>query len=533
MRHLAVLVFILLACGGQEAQSQPWIPDLGDGTYRNPVIHADYSDPDVVAVGRDFYMVSSSFNCVPGLPVLHSRDLVNWKIVNHIFVALPPDSVFSFPQHGKGCWAPSLRYHDSIFYVFFGDPDYGIYMSRTRDPLGTWEPLKRVRSARGWIDPCPLWDEDGRAYLVHAFAGSRSGMKSVLAVHRMKADGTGLLGEAKLVYDGHGVNPTIEGPKFYKRKGYYYIFAPAGGVKPGWQTVLRSRDPFGPYEIRTVMHQGGTNINGPHQGGWVELENGESWFLHFQDLDAYGRVVHLNPVRWVEDWPVIGVDGDGDGIGEPVREYPKPGVKGAAETSVPQTSDEFDGPAPGLQWQWHANSRQEWMFLSGNRGYMRLYCMLRPDGWKNHWDSPNLYLQKFPAPVFEAVTKMQFRPRMDGDAAGLIIMGMDYATLQLEQKEGEQYVSQVLCMDAEGGGDERTLESHAIASGEVWLKVKVSEGAACEFSYSTDGKNYRRIGEGFEAAPGKWIGAKVGLWAGSVLNTNDKGYTDVDWFRVR
>jgi beta-xylosidase len=271
---------------GFHLNAQAWQADQGDGTYRNPVIYADYSDPDVIRVGSDFYMVSSSFNCVPGLPVLHSRDMVNWKIINHVFDRMPPEEVFSKVQHGGGAWAPALRYHRGKYYVFFGDPDHGIYMSSTEDPAGEWTPLKLVHKAKGWIDPCSLWDDDGNAYLVHAFAGSRSGIKSVLAVHRMAPDGSSLTGEGVLVYDGHDVNPTIEGPKFYKRNGYYYIFAPAGGVKPGWQTVLRSKDPFGPYEIRTVMHQGPTDINGPHQGGWVELENGESWFLHFQDRDA-------------------------------------------------------------------------------------------------------------------------------------------------------------------------------------------------------------------------------------------------------
>ena len=236
-----------------------------------------------------------------------------------------PDTVFNTPQHGNGAWAPSIRYHNGEFYVYYGDPDFGIYMSKTSDPLGSWSVPHLLRPAKGWIDPCPLWDDDGNAYLVHAFAGSRSGRKSILVVHRMSPDGMTLLDDGVLVFDGHGHHPTLEGPKFYKRNGYYYIFAPGGGVPQGWQTVLRSRNIYGPYEDRVVLHQGETEINGPHQGAWVELENGESWFYHFQDCKCLrpdctfaahemGRMTGR----------VIGSDQDGDGIGEPVMVHRKP-----------------------------------------------------------------------------------------------------------------------------------------------------------------------------------------------------------------
>ncbi len=530
MKEALIVFFLLLST---EIISQPWIPDPGNGSFQNPVIHADYSDPDVIRVGDDFYMVSSSFNCIPGLPLLHSKDLVNWKIVNHVFHAMPPGDLFSSPQHGNGCWAPSLRYHEGTYYVFFGDPDFGIYMSKTQEPLGTWEPLELIHPAKGWIDPCPLWDEDGKAYLVHAFAGSRSGLKSILVVHRMKPDGTGLLGEAIMVYDGHEENPTIEGPKFYKRNGFYYIFAPAGGVKPGWQTALRSRDPFGPYEIRRVMQQGSTGINGPHQGGWVELESGESWFLHFQDKEAYGRVVHLNPVTWKDDWPVIGTDPDGDGIGEPVTRHTKPDVGTVYPPEVPQTSDEFDGTAMGLQWQWHANPEQEWMFMSGNSGFMRLYCTRLPEEQANHWGTPQLLLQKFPAPTFSAITMLRFNGHLDGDKSALMVMGMDYSYIAIEHDKGKSYISQVVCIDAPQGVAEVVVERVEAESTAIYLKVKVEEGGICTFGYSYDGVAFRMMPHEFVAKPGRWIGAKVGLFACGNQKTNDMGYADFDWFRIQ
>ncbi|MDD3491225.1 MAG: glycoside hydrolase 43 family protein, partial [Paludibacter sp.] len=304
--------------------SKVWVSDTGKGKYKNPVLYADYSDPDVCRVGDDFYMTASSFANTPGLPVLHSKDLVNWTLIGHAAPKLVPESFFKTPQHGNGVWAPAIRYHNNEFYIFYGDPDQGIFMTNAKNARGPWSPLKLVKAGLGLIDACPFWDEDGRAYVAHGYAGSRAGMKSVLAVFEMTPDATQAISESRLVFDGHPNHPTVEGAKLYKRNGFYHIFAPAGGVKPGWQLALRARNIYGPYEEKIVMAQGTTDINGPHQGAWVDTPDGkEDWFIHFQDKYAYGRVVHLNPMRWVNDWPVIGVDKDGDACGEPVAEYTK------------------------------------------------------------------------------------------------------------------------------------------------------------------------------------------------------------------
>ena len=292
---VAVVFFFgsFIPLSGQTSRKSGWIPDNGDGTYNNPIIFADYSDPDVIRVGDNFYLTASSFNSIPGLPILHSMDLVNWKIIGHALRRQPPDIVFLRPQHGNGVWAPAIRFHNNHFYIFYGDPDFGIYMVKSRNAAGPWSEPLLIKPAKGWIDPCPFWDDDGNAYLVHAWANSRSGIKSILTLNRMSADGTKLLDEGRMIFDGRAHHPTIEGPKLYKRNGYYYIFAPAGGVATGWQTVLRAKNIYGPYEDRIVMDRGETEINGPHQGGWVELKSKESWFLHFQDRGAYGRIVHL------------------------------------------------------------------------------------------------------------------------------------------------------------------------------------------------------------------------------------------------
>ena len=246
---LAVSVF------AQSPISKVWTADNGDGTYKNPIIHADYSDPDAIRVGDDYYMISSSFNHSPALPILHSKDLVNWKLIGHALQRQVPFEHFSKVQHGNGVWAPTIRFHKGEFYIYYPDPDFGIYLIKSKSILGPWSEPQMVEAGKGLIDPCPLWDDDGNVYLVHAFAGSRAGIKSIIVIKKMNAAGTKTIDSGVMVYDGHEQDPTIEGPKLYKRNGWYYIFAPAGGVSTGWQTILRSKNIYGPYERKVVMDQ--------------------------------------------------------------------------------------------------------------------------------------------------------------------------------------------------------------------------------------------------------------------------------------
>ncbi|MGA3287302.1 MAG: glycoside hydrolase 43 family protein [Bacteroidota bacterium] len=508
-----------------------WIADNGDGTYTNPIVFADYSDPDVIRVGEDFYMVSSSFNCAPVMPVLHSKDLVNWTIIGHVSENLP-SAEYRQPQHGKGCWAPSIRFHAGEFYVYYGDPDLGIYMSKAKNPSGPWEPLLLVRQAKGWIDPCPLWDDDGNVYLVHAWAKSRVGFNSVLTIHRMSTDGKQILDDGVMVFDGHKNHPTIEGPKIYRRNAYYYIFAPAGGVANGWQTVLRAKHVLGPYEDKIVLDQGTTAINGPHQGGWIETQTGESWFVHFQGHGAYGRIVHLQPMTWNGDWPTIGVDPDGDGKGEPVLSWKKPQVGKIYSITCPQTSDEFDSTALGLQWQWHANHSHQWYSLKEKKGALRLRSIVIPDSNVNLWSVPNLLLQKFPAPEFMATTQVMLSPANVGEKAGLIMMGLDYSYISIVKKTDGVHLTKVVCKDADKGTGETEEADVLFMRDSVMLRVAIDTEAVCRFSYSEDGSVFKPLGKEFVAREGKWIGAKVGIFSSSPFESISNGYSDFDWFRI-
>lgn len=519
----------------ENSVSKPaWYADLGDGTYRNPILYADYSDPDVIRHGDDFYMTASSFSSTPGLPILHSKDLVNWAIIGHAVKELPAG--YENVRHGDGVWAPSIRFHNGKFWIFFGAPDEGLFMTTATDPAGPWTPLHLVKAVKGLIDPCPFWDEDGQAYLVHAFAKSRCGIKSKLAICRMKPDGTALLDEGRIVFDGTESHPTIEGPKLYKRNGYYYIFAPAGGVSTGWQTVLRSRDIYGPYEDRIVLHQGDSDVNGPHQGGYVELESGESWFVHFQDREAYGRIVHLQPMRWEDDWPVMGVDTNGDGIGEPVAVYRKPDVGRTYPFSVPATSDEFDSDTLGLQWQWQTSHRPDWYSLRARPGHLRLYARPLPHGASTLYDARHIVSQKFPAPAFAATAKLEFAPAAAGERAGLTVFGREYRYVALESRQDEM---RLLFVAGQGDKESTTeKETAAIAlpasTGTVYLRVEVVPEARCTFAYSFDGIAYVPFGEPFDAAAGHWVGAKLGMFCLSPTQaqTAAGGYVDIDWFRI-
>ena len=540
MKRKTILFMLSLLTVSSYAQykSQVWSPDNGDGTYTNPVINADYSDPDVCvgASGEDYYMTASSFQCIPGLPILHSKDLVNWQLVGHAVKELEPKQVFDKPAHGCGIWAPSIRYHQGEYYIYWGDPDFGVFMVKTKDPAGEWSKPVCVIEGKGMIDTTPLWDEDGRCYLVNGWANSRAKFASVICVRELSADGTRAIGNPVIVFDGNGnKNHTCEGPKFYKRDGWYWILCPAGGVSSGFQLALRSKSPYGPYEHKVVLAQGKTNINGPHQGGWVHTKYGEDWFMHFQDKGAYGRVVHLNPVDWSTGWPVMGKKG------EPVTTYTKP--KSSSTLVVnPVESDEFNSPELGLQWQWQANYHQ-FFGMPTAFGSMRLYTHKLEEGSKSLWNVPNMLLQKTPADRFTATAKLRFTSKADGQFGGLIMMGLDYSALVVKREGNAFQLLQMTCKAADKGKAQTetliaTLQPTAVDKTQyrpgihedIYLRMTVNDGTM-QFSWSKNGKKFDDCGEPFTMREGKWIGAKVGFVSAETNPAVDKGWVEADWIR--
>ena len=543
-RLLSFLIVCVPLFAQAQYKSQVWSPDNGDGTYTNPVINADYSDPDVCvgASGEDYYLTASSFQCVPGLPILHSKDLVNWEIINYALGNLYEGDEallkhFSSPQHGAGVWAPSIRYHDGWYYIYWGDPDFGVYMVKTQDPAGKWENPVCVMKGQGYIDTCPLWDDDGRCYMVNGWANSRSKFASVLTVREMSPDGTKPIGEPVIVFDGNGTeNRTCEGPKFYKRDGWYWIMCPAGGVPTGFQLAMRSKSPYGPYEHKIVLAQGKTNINGPHQGGWIHTKYGEDWFLHFQDKEAYGRVVHLNPVDWSSGWPIMGKKG------EPVTTYKKPQSSSTVIVN-PVESDEFNAPTLGKQWQWHANYDEKFGTATAFGTY-RIYTYKLSEGWKNFWEVPNMLLQKTPADEFTVTTKIRFTSKADGQMGGLIMMGLDYSALVVKRMGKEFQLLQLTCKDAEKGEPQKeqlitilkpTAEDKVDYKPglheDIYLRLSVQD-SKMKSSWSQDGKKFKDCGEEFKMREGKWIGAKFGYVSVETAPKADRGWVDADWIRL-
>lgn len=543
-KHLLLMMLALPMAALAQYKSQVWSPDNGNGTYTNPVINADYSDPDVCVAGEDYYLTASSFNCIPGLPILHSKDLVNWEIVGHAVKELEPKQVFDRPSHGNGIWAPSIRYHNGEFYIYWGDPDYGVFMVKTKDPAGEWSKPLCVIPGKGLIDTTPLWDDDGRCYLVNAYANSRSRFASVIAIRELSADGTKPIGNPVIIYDGNGTESrTCEGPKIYKRDGWYWVMFPAGGVPTGFQVAMRSKNPFGPYESKVVLAQGKTKINGPHQGAWVHTKFGEDWFLHFQDKEAYGRVVHLQPVTWKDNWPVTGVDKDGDYCGEPVTTYRKPKTSGKVQVVNPAESDEFSDTRLGLQWQWHANYNETFGMPTAFGSY-RVYTHKVSEKFQNLWEVPNLLLQKTPADKFTATTKIRFTSKDQNQTGGLLMMGLDYSGLVVKRVGNDFQLLQISCKSADKGKPQTeqliaTLKPTAVdqidyqpgTHIDIYMRMSVNDGKM-HFSYSLDGKKYTKCGTEFTMREGKWIGAKIGFVAYEPGQKTNRGWIDADWFRV-
>lgn len=504
-----------------------WIGDLGNGSYKNPILLSDYSDPDVTKVGNDFFMVASSFTYFPGVPVLHSTDLVNWKIVSYAVNKMPLD-IYDTPQHGCGVWAPSIRYNNGRYYVYFGDPDYGVFMASTTDPFGKWDDTICVHKAKGWIDTCPFWDDDGNAYLIRGVAKSRIGYKSKLFLHKMSPDGTKLYDEGVLVFDGRINHPTLEGPKMFKRNGYYYIFAPAGGVQQGWQMLARSKNIYGPYEHKVVLHQGNSIINGPHQGGLIDLEN-ESWFIHFQDLEGYGRVTHLQPAKWRDDdWLEIGVDTNNDHIGEPVLEYKKPsGLK--SDILCPLDSDEFNTDKLGLQWQWQAHSSKDFYELTGNS--LKLFAL--PYEGENISKAPNVLCQLMNRPSFTVDVKINSKLN-EGDSCGLVITGGSYYGIRVEKTQ-KGYVANQVSYELL-----KERETSEVIGGSVnidcdtfYIRLVMKYPCVISSYISTDGENFTKVGEDvtYNVSRKSWVGGKIGIFA-VAENENKGAYAEYEYIRV-
>jgi beta-xylosidase len=486
--------------------------------YHNPILFADYSDPDVIRDGANYFLVASTFHFVPGIPILKSADLVHWTIVGHVVQRLEMDPRYNLSGgdgYGKGVWAPSIRKHNGLFYVYFPTPSEGIFVSTAREITGPWSSPSVVIAQPGLEDPCPFWDDDGQAYLVHSKTGA-----GPLILHRMSADGKHVLDEGKVIIQDPEHLPTLEGPKFYKRDGYYYIFAPFGGVNRGAQAVLRSRHIDGPYDYRVVLAQGSTNINGPHQGAYVEAPDGQGWFVHFQADGAHGRIVHLEQVRWKDDWPVIGDDSNGAAAGQPAASGPIPDQ--APETAIlrPQTSDDFGDEQLAPQWEWNHNPDDARWSLSARPGFLRLI----PTNADGLLSARNTLTQCMQDNSFEFTTRIDLIAIKSGVHAGLAMFEKSPSGLEIVQTGNERRLFFFHDRNETGGP--------VLSSAILQLRVHV-EGDQARYSFSVDdGKSFQDLGNDTQIQFSWWKGSRPALFAYTAEPANP-GFVDFDWVHYR
>jgi beta-xylosidase len=491
--------------------------------YKNPVLFADYSDPDVIRVGKDYYLIASSFHFSPGLPILHSLDLVHWEIAGHALPRLtfsPRYDMSGGMRYAGGVWAPSVRFHNGLFYIYFPTPDEGIFVVTAPKMTGPWSAPVAVIAGPGWEDPCPFWDDDGQAYLVHSKL--RAGP---LILHRMAPDGKSVLDAGRIIVQDPEHLPTLEGPKFYKRNGWYYIFAPMGGVGRGSQAVLRSRNIYGPYDYRIVLAQGSTKVNGPHQGGYVETPDGRGWFLHFSQHGAHGRIVYLEPVRWENDWPVIGEAPAGAETGQPVAEAPMPVIAPGAAKMHPQTSDEFNERTLPPMWEWNHNPDDAHWSLTEHRGYLRLHAMPAAD----LMHARNTLTECMQDDSLQFITRIDVEHLRDGDRAGLSLFDKSLSYIGVAQAGAKRTI--VFSIKGEDTpGPELRAKS-------LQLRARVNDDTV-DYSYSLDGgRSFQPLGTPVKLAFSWWKGARPALFAfhadPSGAASEPAGYADFDWARYQ
>ncbi|WP_253717691.1 glycoside hydrolase 43 family protein [Sphingomonas sp. AP4-R1] len=501
------------------------------GRYTNPILHADYSDPDVIRVGRDYYLVASSFHFSPGLPVLRSRDLVHWTIVGHVLPRLPFAPQYDMPgphmltdatskpiggtRYAGGVWAPSLRFHDGLFYAYWPTPDEGIFMATARRAEGPWSKPVQVIAQAGLEDPCPFWDEDGSAWLVHSRHGA-----GPLILHRMSPDGKSVLDDGTVIVEDKANLPILEGPKLYRRNFYIYIFAPFGGVEKGAQVVLRAHDIRGPYEWRVVLKQGATALEGPHQGGWVQTPSGQDWFVHFNSTGAFGRITYLEPMRWVDDWPIIGKPIPGDTAGEPVAEAPMPDTGHAPTADRIQTSDEFSARRLGPQWEWNHNPDDAKWSLTARPGFLRLTA-----GPAEHLvTARNTLTQILIGPRSRITTRIDPAHMSDGQRAGLSLFGVGPSWIGLVREQGRTWLTLATAGVETRGPTWRDMP--------VDLRADVTPDQRVRYSYSLDsGRSFTPLGDPIKLARFSWWkGSRPALF--SFTRGAPGGFADFDWVHV-
>jgi len=543
---------ILFSCKPpDEAKTGTW-GDQGDGTYRNPILNADYPDVDVEQVGDTYYMISSKQHMCPGMVILESKDMVNWTTIGHVWDQLNWAPEYNWDQmagYPYGVWAGDLAYHDGTWYCYQIDRHHGLYVSKASDIRGPWSEAHLVLPTElVHDDPAVFWDDEAhQAYLICNTGRRQASPENQAAgnenrIYRLSWDGMEVEDEGTVVYTGM----KAEAAKIYKFDGTWYLFlaewyrpdprkpddpdATDGDRK---QIVLRSATEsiYGPYEKKVVMERGNGIIRSASQGGLMQAPDGSWWYTHqlIQNIKSpfQGRPQCLEPVEWIDGWPVIGKDVDGDGIGEPVLAHEKP-IKGFP-VNAPPTYDEFGSAKLGLQWEWNHNPRDSHWSLEERPGWLRLKAgkpVPVKEGYKVHegpvfWRAYNTVSQRIMGTTTgTAVAKFDLSGMKPGQQAGFVRFGGIVHLLGVEV--GDSGEKKLFFMDPEG----TITYGPAIAKKDLFIRT-TNSGNQAYFEYSTDGSSFTRFGPGFTIQFGRWTGDRLGFFC---WNENENGYLDVDWF---
>ena len=510
-RNSASAILILSLISSLNLIAQKTHSDNGDGTYTNPVIAADFPDPDVILVDDTYYMVTTTMFVFPGVPIIKSKDLVNWEYCSNAVSRFDFGNCYDLDtcnRYGHGQWATSLKYHNGKFYLLFITLNEGGFMCTATKAEGPWQV---THLPKGFYDPGLFFDDDGRIYVAQGY--------NKISITEVDAN-LAPIGQDSLVYTGD-IRRGLEGTHVYKINGYYYLYCTYGG-KDGIQVALRSKNIYGPYEQKVVIRDTTQGVNfGIHQGALIKTQTGEWWTMLFVDSGPFGRFPSLQPVTWIDDWPMVGVNG------KAVINYKKPNVGKNYPAKTLPTSDEFNNKSLGMQWGWNHNPDPTKWSLDQRPGHLRLTTGKVVSGLR---EARNTLTQRTFTYYSDSINtvgiiKIDIGKMKNGDIAGLAMFQDPYAFIAIKQMNGARYAIMV--------NNGKTIDSAAINNSTIYLRTIASNTMSkASFEYSLDNKKFTPLGDQLSMKFNLSIftGNKFCLFNYATIETG--GYVDFDWFRM-
>ncbi len=512
---LATRLATALCAAGLAVTALPalaWQADNGDGSYTNPPLNADYPDPDVIRVGEDFYFATTTFANSPGLRILHSRDLVNWRIAGHVLPRLEGGPAFELnggSVYRRGVFAPSLRFHNGEFLIAFTMVGQNTRICRAADVAGPWRCHSLDRAA---FDPGLFFDADGSAYIATAIGSD--GTVTLLSLNKDLTQVT----DARKVHYIQGA----EGSKLVRRGDWYYLFNAI--PRRLAMTISRARHLHGPWETVPSINSAET---GGHQGAIVDLADGRWWGFVMQDKPAIGRITNFSPIFWKDDWPVWGTP-EAPGRVPAVTRKP---VQGQAPQQ-PATSDEFDASRLGLQWAWNHNPDDARWSLQQRPGFLRLQATRAA----TFWGARNTLTQKGQGPYSRADVALDLQGLARGDRCGFGVIGKVNAHIAATRLDDGSLQLEMGGQVDQGDGQPQTelpTARTALPGPRVLLRTELDfTRERGRLSWSVDGR-WQALGDEFaliyDWRTGTFQGPQYALFC---FNPGAAGgQMDVDWFR--